>query len=67
MERFGDKAPRYLTVFNDSADSRTATITLEGPAPKSSRELVRGQSIACEDCRATLSLDGEDVAVLELK
>jgi len=66
VERFGDKAPRYLTVFNDSPDRRTATITLEGPAPTSSRELVRGQSIAWNGGKATLSLDGENVAVLEL-
>jgi len=64
---FGDKTPQYLTVFNDSPERRTVTITLEGPTPTSSRELVRGQSIAWEDGKATLSLDGEDVAVMEVR
>ena len=32
VERFGD---RYLTVFNDSPERRTATITLEGPVAAS--------------------------------
>jgi len=67
VERFGGKGPRYLTVLNDSSNRRSVTITLEGPAPASSRELVRGQSIAWEDGKATLTLDGEDVAVLELR
>jgi hypothetical protein len=67
VERFGDKGMRYLTVFNDSPERRSVTITLEAPAPASSRELVRGQSVAWEDGKATLSLDGEDVAVLELR
>jgi len=73
VERFGgetkDKSnsPRYLTVFNDSPDRRTVTITLEGQAPTSSRELVRGKSIPWEDGKATFSLDGEDLAVVELR
>ena len=67
VERFGDKAPRYLTIFNDSPDRRTVTITLECPAPTSSRELVRDRSILWEAGKATLSLDGEDAAVVRLR
>jgi hypothetical protein len=76
VERFGGEKrnqppspPYYLTVFNDSPERRNVTITFEGPAgaPKSSRELVRDQTIAWKDGKATLSLDGEDVAVLELR
>lgn len=66
IERFGDKEKRYLTVFNDGAERRTATITLEGEAPASSRELVRGQTITWENGKAKLTLEGEDVAVLEI-
>jgi hypothetical protein len=64
LERFGE---RYLTVFNDSADRRTAAITLEGDAPASSRELVGGKAIEWRDGKATVTLDGEDVAVIELR
>ena len=42
VERFGDK---YLTVFNDGPEPKTVTITLEGPAPKASRDLVAGKDI----------------------
>jgi len=62
-----DSSPCYLTVFNDSRDRRTVTVTLEGRAPAKSRELVRGQSIAWQDNKATLTLDAEDVAVLEVR
>jgi hypothetical protein len=67
VERFGDKEKRCLTVFNDSPERRTVSITLEGDAPASSRELVRGQTIAWNDGKVTLSLEGEDVAVVELR
>jgi hypothetical protein len=63
VERFGT---RYLTVFNDSPQPRTATIRLEGKAPESSRELLSGQTAAWRDGTTTLTLAGEDVAVLEL-
>ena len=69
LERFG---PRYLTVFNDSPERRTATITLDGYRPSSSgklvgRELLSGRSISWQDHKTTLTLAGEDVAVLELE
>lgn len=66
VERFGAKGPRYLTVFNDSRERRTATITLEGSAPASSRELVSGRTIEWNQGKATIPLEGEDVAVIEM-
>jgi len=69
LERFGS---RWLTVFNDSPERRTATITLDGYRPSSpgklvSRELLSGRSISWQDHETTLTLDGEDAAVLELE
>ena len=64
VERFGT---RYLTVLNDSPERRTATITLEGTAPASSRDLVSGKPIAWLDGKATLTLEAEDVAVIDLR
>ena len=62
VERFGS---RHFTVFNDSPQRRTATIKLEGRTPEHSRELLSGRAIEWRDGRMTLSLDGEDVAVIE--
>ncbi|HPD16851.1 MAG TPA: hypothetical protein PLE19_18040 [Planctomycetota bacterium] len=64
VERFGE---RYLTVFNDSAEPRTVTIAFEGKAPAASRELVRGKATEWKDGKATLTLEGEDVAVIDLR
>jgi hypothetical protein len=64
LERFGT---RYLTVFNDSPDRRTATIRLEGAVPATSRELITGRALTWTDGRTTVALDGEDVAVIELQ
>jgi len=64
VERFGE---RYLTVFNDSPERRTVTITLEREAPGSSRELVSDRPITWHEGKATLTLGGEDVAVIELR
>ncbi|MFH1717668.1 MAG: hypothetical protein ABIF19_09980 [Planctomycetota bacterium] len=63
VERFGDK---FLTVFNDSAESRTATITLERKAPGASRELVGNKTIEWQGGQTNITLDGEDVAVIEM-
>jgi len=67
VERFGGGSPRYLTVFNDSPRRRTAVITLDGAAPASSRELLSGREVAWADGKTTLTLDGEDVAVIEIR
>ena len=66
VERFGR---RYLTVFNDGPQRRTATITLEGlsPAGAKSRELVGGGEVTWRDGTATITLAGEDVAVIDLE
>jgi hypothetical protein len=67
IERFGDGETRYLTVFNESAERRTVTISLEGRAPPASHELVRGGTVPWAKGITTLALDGEDVAILELR
>ena len=64
VERFGD---RYLTVFNDSRQSRDVTITLQRKPPESSCELLTGRTVAWRDGQATLTLDAEDVIVLDLQ
>ena len=63
VERFGEN---YLTVFNDSAEPRTVTITLDAAATGPSRELVAGTTITWQDCSTHLTLGAEDVAVLQL-
>lgn len=67
VERFGGGGTYYLTVFNDGPDQRTATIALNAPVSGTSRELVGGGTIAWKDGRATLTLGGEDLAILEIK
>jgi hypothetical protein len=64
IERFGS---RYLTVFNDSSERRSVTITMEGITSTSDRELVHGQKINFRNGKVNLTLDAEDVAVIELK
>ncbi|MFI5379912.1 MAG: hypothetical protein ACHRHE_11490 [Tepidisphaerales bacterium] len=64
VERFGRI---YLTVFNDSTESRKVTITLAGLAPSGTNDLVSGQAIVWDKNTATLQLDAEDVAVMEVK
>jgi hypothetical protein len=64
VERFGS---RYLTVFNDSSERRSVTITIEGKTSVSDRDLVHGQKINFPSGQATLTLAGEDVAVIEMK
>ncbi len=63
VERFGE---RYLTIFNDSNQQRTATVTIEGTAPTKSEELVRGEAVEWSGNQASLTLDAEDVAVIQL-
>lgn len=63
VERFGD---RYLTVFNDSTDQRIVTITVETEPPGPSHELVADQPVVWSNGQTTLTLDGEDVAVIQL-
>jgi len=67
IERFGDQGMRYLTIFNDSPEHRTAAIVLDSKAPATSRELVSGRVISWSGGKTILPLDGEDVAILELR
>ena len=64
VERFGS---RYLTVFNDSSQRRSVTITMEGNTSASGRELVHGQKTSFRNGQASLTLNAEDVAVIEMK
>ena len=64
VERFGN---RYLTIFNDSAERRTVTVTLEKNAPATSRELVSGKAVKWDKKQTILTLDGENVAVIEIE
>jgi hypothetical protein len=64
VERFGS---RYLTVFNDSSQRRTVTITMEGKSSAVCRELVRKQNISFRNGQVSLTLAAEDVAVIEMK
>lgn len=63
VERFGR---RYLTVFNDSPERRTTTLRLDGLKPATARELLSGRAISWANGQATLTLDAESVAVIEL-
>jgi hypothetical protein len=63
VERFGD---RYLTVFNDSGQRRTTTIRTELPVKDSCRELLSSRPIHWDGDKTRLTLDGEDVAVIDL-
>lgn len=63
LERFGR---HYLTVYNDSAERRTVAIQVEDLPAASSRELLRGQTLRWTERQIELSLDGEDVRVLDL-
>jgi hypothetical protein len=73
VERFGGVGSMkpggiwHLTVFNDSPQRRTATITLVDLAPlNASRDLVSGHDVTWQDGKTTLTLGGEDVAVIEM-
>jgi len=63
VERFGD---RLFTFFNDSSEQRTVSIRLERDTPKASRELIHGRTITWSNQRADLTVDGEDVALIEM-
>ena len=63
VERFGN---RYYTVFNDSGERRSVTITLEGGTAGLGRELLSGRRVEWHDGKTNLALDGEGVAVIEV-
>jgi hypothetical protein len=63
VERFGD---RYLSIFNDSSERRTVSITLEQDTPNTSSELINDLTITWHNQITELTLDGEDVAIIEM-
>ncbi len=63
LERFGEE---YLTVLNDSLETRKARITLDGRAPDSSRELVSDRKLDWKGGFLEITLAGEDVAVIQM-
>jgi hypothetical protein len=63
VERFGS---RYLTVFNDSMERRTATLTLDGIGAATARELIGDQALRWKDGTLQVTLNAEDVAVIEM-
>jgi len=63
VERFG---PSLLTVFNDSADSRDVKIRLDGLQATSAAELLTGRTIPIQDGVISVTIDAEDVHVLDL-
>jgi len=62
VERFGD---RFFTIFNDSTERRAVTITLEQKATADVRELVNGQTIKSQAGQINLTLESEDIAVVQ--
>ncbi|MCX7047284.1 MAG: hypothetical protein NTX50_17580 [Candidatus Sumerlaeota bacterium] len=64
VERFGE---RLLTVFNDSAEQKTARIKLEGLKAASAQGLLSGKSTELNDDHFAVTLGAEDVEVFELR
>ncbi len=64
LERFGRN---YLTVFNDSPQTQTATITLQSLAPRGQNDLLHHLPLNWQNNRVNLTLDPEDVLVLEIQ
>jgi hypothetical protein len=64
VERFGEN---YLTLFNDSAERHGAAITLEDTPSAASRDLVSGAAMKWQNKSAPILLEGESVAVIQLR
>ncbi len=69
LERFGkDETNCYLTVYNPSLEAKTVTLTQLAPwNAKESKELVTGETIRWENGKASFTLAGEDVRVIECR
>ena len=64
VERFGE---HYLTVFNDSAEARTVTVTLDrNPPSVFAKDLISGGAITWIGRITRLDLAPESVALLDL-
>ena len=64
VERFGT---RYLTVFNDSSEPRSTAIRLSGLTYDRCRDLVHQVDLPCRRGVLRISLEGGDVAVIDLR
>ena len=64
VERFGRK---FLTVFNDSPQTRKVTITLDGLEPGDAGDFVAGRAIEWRGNTATMTLGAEDIAMIMVK
>jgi len=64
VERFGEN---YLTVFNDNAGRREATITTDDTPSEASRDLVSGMAVKWRNKSAAITLESESVAVIQLR
>jgi hypothetical protein len=64
VERFGGN---YLTVFNDSTERHPATITTEDAPSEASRDLVSGMAVKWQNKSTAILLEGESVAVIQLR
>jgi hypothetical protein len=64
LERFGAE---YITVFNPSANSKNVTVTyLPSVINMTGRELISGNNVTWINSQATVTVDSECVAVLEI-
>jgi len=63
IERFGKQ---FLTVFNDSNEQRSVTITVEGQSPGPSQDLVHNRPIVWQGNQTELTIAPEDVVVIEM-
>ncbi|MBN2376376.1 MAG: hypothetical protein JXD22_08240 [Sedimentisphaerales bacterium] len=63
LERFGKK---YLTVFNDSRVQKKVKITLSNPLTQKTAELVTSTTFSWQKGQAEISLEADDVALIEL-
>ncbi|MFB3892421.1 MAG: hypothetical protein ACE15C_10420 [Phycisphaerae bacterium] len=64
VERFGNK---HLTVFNDSGQKKDATITITAKPPAKVKELLSGTEQPTPGGKFKLTLNAEDVAVIEIQ
>ena len=63
VERYGDK---FLTVFNDTGRERRVSISVQMATAGAITDLVSGRAVSLREGQVALSLDAEDVAVLQL-
>lgn len=62
VERFGED---HLTLFNSSREAATARVTLDGFEAENGYDLVGNQPISIDQGRIMVSIEGDDVILLE--